>query len=179
MSVPGLSLLGLKCIRGFVSILRSINPTTIFIIIIKSKIVKTMEPTRDTACVQCLHVQVYRSEYFLKHLAWLWHLSSCQQIALVRISKYYCWAPARGREQLELFLAPTRGSELWQYISRCLPQLVPASWRKEQLELFPAASWRLTLTVYQFSFLFSTRSTMPAPQIQNWLHLAKGEEWHY
>ena len=29
MSVPGLSLLGLKRIRGFVSILRSINPTII------------------------------------------------------------------------------------------------------------------------------------------------------
>ena len=31
MSVPGLSLLGLKRIRGFVSILRSINPTIIII----------------------------------------------------------------------------------------------------------------------------------------------------
>ena len=35
--------------------------------------------------------------------------------------------------------------EMWQYISRCLQQLNPASWRKEQLELFPAASWRLTV----------------------------------
>ena len=34
MPVPGLSLLGLKCIRGFVSILRYINPTIIIIIII-------------------------------------------------------------------------------------------------------------------------------------------------
>ena len=32
MSVPGLSLLGLKHIRGFISILRSINPTFIIII---------------------------------------------------------------------------------------------------------------------------------------------------
>ena len=32
VSVPRLSLLGLKCIRGFVSILRSINPTIIIII---------------------------------------------------------------------------------------------------------------------------------------------------
>ena len=32
MSVPGLSLLGLEHIRGFVSILRSINPTIIIII---------------------------------------------------------------------------------------------------------------------------------------------------
>ena len=34
MPVPGLSLLGLKRIRGFVSILRYINPTIIIIIII-------------------------------------------------------------------------------------------------------------------------------------------------
>ena len=33
MPVPGLSLLGLKRIRGFVSILRYINPTIIIIII--------------------------------------------------------------------------------------------------------------------------------------------------
>ena len=32
-------------------------------------------------------------------------------------------------------------------ISRCLPQLAPASWRREQLELLPAASWRLTFTL--------------------------------
>ena len=32
MSVPGLSLLGLKCIRGFLSILHSINPTSTIII---------------------------------------------------------------------------------------------------------------------------------------------------
>ena len=32
MPVPGLSLLGLKCIRGFVSILRYINPTIIIIL---------------------------------------------------------------------------------------------------------------------------------------------------
>ena len=30
--------------------------------------------------------------------------------------------------------------KMWQYISRCLPQLVPMSWRKELLELLPAAS---------------------------------------
>ena len=35
--------------------------------------------------------------------------------------------------------------KMWQYISRCLQQLTPASWRKEQLELFSAASWRPTL----------------------------------
>ena len=29
MSVPGLSLLGLKCIRGSISVLCSINPSTI------------------------------------------------------------------------------------------------------------------------------------------------------
>ena len=36
MPVPGLSLLGLKRIRGFVSILRSINPTIIIITIIST-----------------------------------------------------------------------------------------------------------------------------------------------
>ena len=35
MPVPGLSLLGLKRIRGFASILRYINPTIIIIIIIR------------------------------------------------------------------------------------------------------------------------------------------------
>ena len=38
MSVPGLSLLGPKAIRGFVSILRSINPT--IIIIIKTEVIR-------------------------------------------------------------------------------------------------------------------------------------------
>ena len=33
MPVPGLSLFGLKCIRGLVSILRSINPTIIIIML--------------------------------------------------------------------------------------------------------------------------------------------------
>ena len=37
MPVPGLSLLGLKRIRGFVSILRYINPTIIIINIILNK----------------------------------------------------------------------------------------------------------------------------------------------
>ena len=32
--------------------------------------------------------------------------------------------------------------KMWQYISRCLPQLNPTSWRKVQLKLFPAMSWR-------------------------------------
>ena len=39
--------------------------------------------------------------------------------------------------------------KMWQYNSRCLPQLAPASWRKEQLELFPTASWRPTVTLTQ------------------------------
>ena len=39
--------------------------------------------------------------------------------ALPNVCQWYillcsCWAPTRGREQLELFLAPTRDSELWQ-----------------------------------------------------------------
>ena len=30
--------------------------------------------------------------------------------------------------------------KMWQHNSRCMPPLNPASWRKEQLELFPTAS---------------------------------------
>ena len=35
----------------------------------------------------------------------------------------YCWAPTRGREQLELFIGPTSGGELWQTSRDVLPHL--------------------------------------------------------
>ena len=46
MPVPGLSLLGLKRIRGFASILRYINPT-IIIIIFTYLVMYSKEPSRD------------------------------------------------------------------------------------------------------------------------------------
>ena len=44
MPVPGLPLLGLKRIRGFVSILRYINPTIIIIIILNGWYVISLQP---------------------------------------------------------------------------------------------------------------------------------------
>ena len=56
--------------------------------------------------------------------------------------------------------------KMLQYISRCLLQLIPASWCKGQLELFPAASLRPTSTIYlgmkllqKFSLIFGFNSS--------------------
>ena len=61
--------------------------------------------------------------------------------------------------RVKLVLHPLK---MWQYISRCLPQLAPASWRKEQLELFPTVSWRSTdILVSKFTVTVQRKGSFP------------------
>ena len=68
---------------------------------------------------------------------------------------HHLWLPTMtfSLAEVKLYKSITRSNyrvkaqyphKMWQYVSRCLPQLFPASWRKEQLELLPAACWRPT-----------------------------------
>ena len=64
-----------------------------------------------------------------------------------------CWAPTCGREQLELFLAPTPVGELWQTSRESLQSLGPQIKKKHNLQTFSTWTLELSTNVYLMSVI--------------------------